>query len=240
MKDSDIKDEHLKIYEGLYSGAIYELHLWECDMEKNGAEPSDEEILTEMRETGRVECAPYRHTVAYFPTLERAQEDLCMFHECAWESDVDLDVAIICQRVAYWPMPPECYFKEWTYEWGARLADETLVRNFNKEEYPFLGRPQEMIHHAVGDIVMVVRDPDNVHWGIVCALPPTPEEVKDRRLPLDWSDDCYVVLTADTGYASHEHVLAHRVVRPHKTPPAKVRGLLREGLRKAREEDKTK
>lgn len=98
-------------------------------------------------------------------------------------------------------MQPNDYIKEWTYVHGL-LLDESIVRNYDEDENPFIGRPQEMIRFKKGDIVMI-PDMNNGHWGIVCETPVTPEYIKgvnerieretgikgNKYSNMDWSDD---------------------------------------------------
>lgn len=225
------EEGRIKVCEGWYSGSVYEMETWiRCD--KN--EPSDEDIVAEMHEQGFVSCANYERHVGYYPTRQRAEETLDELHESCWEQDHDLDFAVIRQKVMYVQMAPTDYIKEWTYGWDTKHTpiDETLVRNYDLDRNPFMGRPKEMIRHKVDDIVIVYNDGE-AYWGIVCALPPTPEEVKENpERTLDYSDDCYTIITSDTGLNSHEHVPSHRVMKADwLRPPKRVVELLKEALK---------
>lgn len=221
----------IKVCEGVYSGSIYEMETWvRRDKEDKR---SDEEIIEEMKELGYVTCAYYERRVGYYPSRQRAEQTLDEMHESCWESDLNLDFAVIRQKVSHIQMDPTDYIKEWSYGWDVshKPMVETLVRNFDIEHNHFMGRPREMTRHKVGDIVVVFHGCD-AHWGIVCALPPTPEEVsKKPNFPFDYSDDCYTVITSNTGYNSHEHVPSHYVADiSWLFPPQKVVELLKEGL----------
>lgn len=121
------------------------------------------------------------------------------------------------------------------------------MRNYCKEENPFLGRPKDKIRFNHGDIVMA-PDAYSAHWGIVYEVPPTEDQVSKnhnkieketgtRDYGLDWSDDNYIILTSDVGAASHEHILAHRVLpAPLRAIPEFVERKLKEGLCKVDEE----
>lgn len=232
-------EEKIKVCTGVYSGCIYEMETWVRRDEEYMH--SDEDIVMEMEEQGYVACANYERMIGLYPTRERAEQTLEELHEYCWESDLSLDFAIIRQKVTHIQMNPADYIKEWSYKWGGVKNDETLVRNFDLEHNPFLGRPKEMIHHHVGDIVSVFHGHD-VHWGIICALPPTPEDVnkKQPNIPFDYSDDCYIVITANTGYDSHEHVPSHYVANTGLFPPKKVVEMLKEGLYRLYDKDKCK
>jgi hypothetical protein len=114
-------------------------------------------------------------------------------------------------------MPPGTYIKEWTYE-HALLADESLVRNYAERDYPFLGRPQEMIQHSEGDIVVAV-EADHAFWGVVGGLPP----IYDGHEHGDWSDDQYLVWSAP---GHHHHIRAHHVLCPWSPVPSFITPLL--------------
>ncbi len=229
---SFIIDGKTKVFNGRYSGAIYELCIWEKPSEES--EPSDEDIITEMRENGCVVCANYDFSTGFYNTRERAEQALGEWSEWCFDVGVSIDFALIRQRVSYCQMNPSDYVKEWSYNKFLKAVDETLVRNYALKENPFLGRPEEMIRLKIGDIVKVFCR-DSAYWGIVYALPFTPKEVsKKKDFPFDYTDDCYIILTDNTGYDSHEHVPSHRVIKPYPTEaPLKVRELLEEGLAKA-------
>lgn len=227
------RDGSVKVYEGMYSGSIYEMETWTRREEEDTR--SDEEIVNEMKEMGYVTCANYERRVGYYPTRQRAEQTLDEMHDWYWEVELNLDFAVIRQKVSHMQMAPTDYIKEWSYGWGVnhKPMDETLALNFDLKHNPFTGRPKEMIHHKVGDIVAVYHGLD-AYWGIVCALPPTPEEVsKKPNFPFDYSDDCYTVITSNTGYNSHKHVPSHYVANTNWLfPPKKVVELLKEGLKK--------
>ena len=231
----DNKDGSVKVYEGVYSGSIYEMETWVRSNREDRR--SDDEIVTEMQELGYVTCAGYERRIGYYQTRERAEQTLDEMHDSCWESDLNLDFAVIRQKVSHMQMRPNDFIKEWLYGWGVnhKPVDETLVRNFDLKHNPFTGRPKEMIHHKVGDIVVVYNNNERyAYWGIVCALPPTPEEVSKRsEYHFDYNDDCYTIITTNTGYNSHKHVPSHYVANTSWLfPPGKVVELLKEGLAK--------
>lgn len=234
-EQSHDRDGSVKVYEGVYSGSIYEMETWVRSNKEDRR--SDEEIVTEMQELGYVTCAGYEHRIGYYPTRERAEQTLDEMHDSCWESNLSLDFAVIRQKVSHMQMRPNDFIKEWSYGWDVRHKpmDETLVRNFNLKHNPFTGRPKEMIHHKVGDIVAVYNNNERyAYWGIVCALPPTPEDVRERDgSHFDYHDDCYTIITTNTGYNSHKHVPSHYVANTSWLfPPKKVVELLKEGLAK--------
>ena len=230
--DSFIIDGSIKVCNGVYSGSIYELCIWEKPDEES--EQSDEDIMTEMRENGYVVCTNYDFSTGFYDKRESAEQALDEWFDWCCDKGTSIDFALIRQRVNYCQMYPTDYVKEWSYNSFLRVVDETLVRNYNPKENPFFGRPEEMIRLKIGDVVKVFSR-DNAYWGIVCALPFTPKEASERKnFPFDYTDDCYVVLTDNTGYDSHEHVPSHRVIKAHSGEvPKKVRELLEEGLAKA-------
>ena len=81
---------------------------------------------------------------------------------------------------------------------------------------------------------MKVADGEITYWAVIYGLPPTPElvsknfdyvavsgrrflnkEEMEAKSVLDYSDDCYTVLT---NYECHEHILAHRVINAFSIP----------------------
>ena len=93
------------------------------------------------------------------------------------------------------------------------------MRNYAERDYPFLGRPEEMIQHGEGDIV-VAMEGDHVFWGVVGGLPP----VYDGQEHGDWSDDQYLIWSAP---GHHHHIRAHRVLCPWSVIPSFITPLLR-------------
>ena len=226
---------------GIYSSTIFEMEVWSLF---NDNEYTDQEYQEQLDSCGRMDCGLNNELTGLFPTQERALLSLEMMNDDTFASDRDLYFAFIRERAMCCMMNASDYLKEWTY-YNCHLLDESLVRNYCEEENPFLGRSKDKIRFSHGDIVMV-PDAYRAHWGIVCEVPPTDEQVekindrveRDTRgfkfCGLDWSDDNYILLTSDKGFASHEHILAHHVLpAPQCGVPAFVVKKLNEGLRKA-------
>jgi hypothetical protein len=236
------KHESKLIKTGIYSSTIFEMDVW---LLCNDNVYTDREYQEQLDSDGRMDCEMSKELTGLFPTRERALSDLEMMSDDPFAADKELYCAFVRERAMYCMMNASDYLKEWTYNY-CLLLDESLVRNYCEEENPFLGRPKDKIRFSHGDIVMV-PDAYSAHWGIVWEVPPTEEQVRkihdkmeketgtsDYRL--DWSDDSYIILTSDVGAASHEHVLAHRVLpAPLHAIPAFVERKLKEGLRKADE-----
>lgn len=238
MNHRDTKPNVL-IHKGLYSSTIYEMEVWSL---ANDREYTDEEYEEQLKYNGYLDCGLRRESVGLFPTKERALEHLKMMHEGTFAKDRELCCAFIREKAMSCMMQPDDYIKEWTYVDGL-LLDESLVRNFAEQEYPFCGRPKEMIRFKRGDIVMI-PDIYNGHWGIVWGTPVTPEYIKEinKRFErkfrdigkeysrMDWSDDQYIILTNGEDYmVSHEHILAHHVL-PAWSVPEYVRKVMEEGV----------
>lgn len=238
--------ETIHPYNYMTSSCCYEMELWVYD---RNYEYTEEEIKRGLCSTHGIEVPAYRSSTGIYRTKDDALMFLKMISDDYYEKDdEDILLAYIRQKPINVQMGADAYLKEWTYvnEW---LHDESIVRNYDVNNNRFFGRPKEMIRHKVGDIVIVV-DGNNAHWGIVYALPPTPEEAKlknDRALTkghvyedrsmLDYSDDSYIILISDGCYlASHQHIQAHHVIPSLNIEvPDIVRKVLEEGLKKAKD-----
>lgn len=109
-EQSHDRDGSVKVCEGVYSGSIYEMETWvRRDKEDKR---SDEEIIEETKELGYVTCAYYERRVGYYPSRLRAEQTLDEMHESCWESDLNLDFAVIRQKVSHIQMDPTDYIKE--------------------------------------------------------------------------------------------------------------------------------
>ena len=235
------KHENKLIKTGLYSSTIFEMEVWSLSDDNVY---TDREYQEQLDSDGLMDCGMNKELTGLFPTREQALSELEMMSEDPFAPDRDLYCAFVRERAMCCMMNASDYLKEWTYNY-CLLLDESLVRNYCEEENPFLGRSKDKIRFRHGDIVMV-PDAYSAHWGIVCEVPPTEEQVekihdKEKRTGtrgygLDWSDDNYIILTSDEGAASHEHILAHRVLpAPLRAIPAFVESKLKEGLCKADE-----
>ena len=202
----------LQVYPHIYSQPYYELEAW---MVTN---PMDEENALRCFETeGAIPCNVRKSLVGVFPTKEDAiirMEELCE------DEGAHFPYFFLRQKPLCMTMPIGTYIKEWTFE-HALLADESLVRNYAERDYPFLGRPQEMIQHSEGDIVVAV-EADHAFWGVVGGLPP----VCDGQEHGDWSDDQYLIWSAPE---HHHHIRAHHVLHPWSPVPSFITPLF-EGI----------
>lgn len=241
------EDGYKLICPGIYSSTLFEMEVWSM---YNDFMYTDEEYQEQLDNDGRMDCGLNKEKTGLFPTREMALDDLDMMTDDSYDVDRELYFCFIRERAMCCMMYAADYLKEWTYCHGL-LFDESLVRNYCEDEFPFLGRPQEMINFHHGDIVMIPDTYDG-HWGIVCEVPPTIERVKAHNervekehgkqvanlCSLGWSDDSYVILTSDEGYVSHEHIPAHHVLpTPLCGVPAFVEKKLKEGLHKVDEEN---
>ena len=140
-----------------------------------------------------------------YHTKERALEEIDMFLDIVHDTEeyLDLPIFLLREKSLCITLKPHSYIKEWTYD-GKFLIDESLVRNYALQDYPFMGRPKEMIRHKVGDIVMVVEDGCSF-WGVVASVPRT----YDGKPHGDYSDDQYTIYTSA---GCHSHCLAHHVL----------------------------
>lgn len=231
-------------YDNIATTCCYEMEIWGYAMQQ---EYTEEDIKEDISQYGKIRLRSYHNSSSIYRSKEDALEFLEMIYDDYYEDDEeDILVVYIRQKTINLQMPVNSYLKEWTYD-GFYLQDESIVRNCDPEENKFFGRPKEMIRHKIGDIVIVAEGND-AHWGIVYALPPTPDYVKnlnDNALAkghvyengsmLDYSDDCYIILTNDGDYMqSHEHILAHHIVSEWGIRvPENVENLLRVGLKKA-------
>lgn len=220
MKHNDYS-EIVHPYAWVTTSCYYEMEIWVYNPKE---ESSDDDMQDDLNHYGVIKFSAWRDSVGIYRTKEEALEYLNMISEDPLPDGNDILVVYIRQKPVGIQMDPHACLKEWTYVDGV-LHDETIVRNYDLDNNRFYGRPQEMIRHKVGDIV-VVAEGGNAHWGIVCSLPPTPEEVKkvnDRSIAkgrinegdslLDYSDDCYIILLLDEKYkVSHEHIQANRII----------------------------
>lgn len=244
MKHSET-NKSVMIRPGLYSSTIFEMEIWTLEEEN---ELTGEDYRDQLAIYSRMDCGLHNAGCGLFSSKERALDGLEMMYDDAYDANRDLYCAFIRERAMYCIMQPCEYLKEWTYVHGL-LHDESIVRNYDEINNPFVGRPKEMVRYKRGDIVMI---PDGYlgHWGIVWGTPVTPEYIKEvndqiesetgtpgnKFSIMDWSDDCYCILTNGDGFeGGHEHISAHHVL-PALNVPDFVRNTLEEGLQKAMEE----
>lgn len=240
MNHRDSKEAVL-IRTGLYSTTIYEMEIWTL---ANELDYTDEDYKEQLEHSGCMNCRLQRESVGLFSTKESALEHLEMISEEPFDEYREIYCAFIREKAMNCMMNPCDYIKEWTYVNG-HLIDESLVRNYDEDENPFHGRPEEMIRFKEGDIVMT---PDGYggHWGIVRGIPITPDFIKevndrieretgvrgDKFSMMDWSDDQYTITTTSEGFdGGHEHILAHHVLLAEHVPEF-VRKTLEEGLKR--------
>lgn len=242
MKHRDTT-ESVEIRKGMFSSTIFEMELWTLS---NDLHFSDEEYQEQLQYNGIMSCGLQLDSTGLFPTKEEALDTL----EMCYDDPSDNYLAFIREKAMYCMMPSWHYLKEWTYI-NNILHDESIVRNYDEYDYPFFGRPKEMVHFKQGDIVMVPEG-NGGHWGIVYAPPLSKERIMQANMAInerieamtgercerfsvaDYSDDSYVILTCNKDYiASHEHVLAHHVL-PALQVSGFVRNILEEGLQKAK------
>lgn len=229
--------ETVLIRSGIYSTTIYEMEVWTL---ADNPDFTDEEFKEQLENYGWMNCGLCRDSVGLFPTKESALEHLDMMYDDPYDNNRELYCAFIREKAMHCMMQPNDYIKEWTYVKG-HIIDESLVRNYAEDENPFFGRPKEMVRFQRGDIVMI-PDGYSGHWGIVWDTPISSEYIKetndrieretgargDKYSGMDWTDDQYTILTDNEG--SHEHILAHYVLRASHVPEY-VRKTLEEGLR---------
>jgi len=199
----------LQVYPHIYSQPYYELEAWiETD-------PLDREDALRCFETeGCIPCNVQKNLVGVFTAKEDA---ICSMEELCEDEGEHFPFFLLRQKPLCMMMPAGTYVKEWTFV-HALLEDESLVRNYAENDYIFLGRPKEMIHHSEGDIVVVVED-NRAFWGVVGGLPP----VYDGQGHGDWSDDQYLVWSAP---GHHHHIRAHHVLHPWSSIPSFITTLL--------------
>ena len=206
----------IEVFPSVYSEPYYELEAWtkleETDMEDAKDQLEDQ---GEIDANYRIDCVSVCHT------KERALEEMDMFLDIVYETEEYLDrpIFLLREKPLCSMMEPHSYIKEWTYV-GSLLEDESLVRNYALQSYPFMGRPKEMIRHKVGDIVMVVEGGCSF-WGVVASVPRT----YDGKPHGDYSDDQYTVYTSA---GCHSQCLAHHVL--DEFAPECVEELLRAEL----------
>ena len=87
-----------------------------------------------------------------------------------------------------------------SYDPSGKLLEECL-HDYNLVN-KFEGRNKADIHFNIGDIVEALYG-ERIEFGIVAALPPTPE---DGFKTLDALDDSYLILPLVTDYDDHIHV----------------------------------
>lgn len=241
MKRQEEK-ETIQVHQSVYSSPIYELEVWGRFLDN---EYTAEDYKIELEYYGELSSRMFCMGVGLYPTHERALQAIHMLYDDPIEGQ-ELTAMFIRQKPLCCLLQRVEYIKEWSYQHGY-LVDESIVRNYDERYYTFYGRPEGMIHHKVGDIVQYYYG-DGLYWGIIDAVPPTIEYVKElydriaaeegeslHRVPmLGWSDDSYRILISNK-LESHEHIPAHHVFEPFEPVPDFVRELLTESFRKANE-----
>lgn len=191
----------IEVFPCVYSAPYYELEAWtkmgETDME---------DALNQLENQGEIDANYRIDCVGVFHTKERALQKIEEFLDGMRDREgyVGLPIFFLREKPLCSMLEPHSYIKEWTYV-GARLIDESLVRNYALQDYPFMGRPKEMIRHKVGDIVMAVEGGCSF-WGVVASVPRT----YDGKPHGDYSDDQYTIYTSTD---CHSHCLAHHVLK---------------------------
>ena len=171
-------EQSILVFPYCYSQPYYELEAW---VKTKGIEKED--AMQWLERHGYIPCNMALDRIGIFPTKERAEstmEELCDTLE-------NYPCRFIREKPLYMMMPPDKYIKEWSYRYS-RLEDVSLVRNYAEKDYPFLGRPEGMIRHKIGDVVQVVEG-QQAFWGVVGGIPP----IYDGQNHGDWTDDCYSI-----------------------------------------------
>ena len=177
MKHRDF-DDTIQVCTGLYSRPYYELEAWieTKELKKN-------DVMKWMQSHGHIPCNVALDRIGVFQTKEEAES--CMSE--LLDTMENYPCCFIREKPLCVLMSPDKYIKEWSYK-HSLLEDESLVRNYAEHEYPFWGRPKEMIRFNVGDIVQVVDDRQSF-WGVVRETPP----IFDGKKHGDWTDDQYTI-----------------------------------------------
>ena len=206
----------IEVFPCVYSSPYYELEAWTKLRETN-----KEDALEQLKNQGKIDANYRIDFVDMYHTKERALEEIDMFLDIVHDTEeyLDLPIFLLREKPLCITLKPHSYIKEWTYD-GKFLIDESLVRNYALQDYPFMGRPKEMIRHKVGDIVMVVEGGCSF-WGVVASVPRT----YDGKPHGDYSDDQYTVYTSA---GCHSQCLAHHVL--DEFAPECVEELLRAEL----------
>ena len=216
----------------IHTDSCYELELWQRDDIKE-MDYTKESVKEELESQGRIFANDSFFSIGLYPNKQRALEAMGEEFETAYDNGIHIPFCFLRQIPAHVQMDGRGeYVQESLYE-GCLLKDVSLVRNFNTDYYKFQGRPEEKIRFKVGDIVKVA-DGAITYWAVIYGLPPTPElvsknfdyvavsgrrflnkEEMEAKSVLDYSDDCYTVLT---NYECHQHILAHRVINAFSIP----------------------
>lgn len=206
----------IEAFPNVYSEPYYELEAW-----TKVGETDREDALNQLEDQGEIDANYRIDCVGVFHTKERALEEIEEFLDIVHDTEeyVGLPIFLLREKPLCSMLEPYSYIKEWTYV-GSRLIDESLVRNYGLWNYPFMGRPKEMIRHKVGDIVMVVEG-NYAFWGVVAGVPRT----YDGKPHGDYSDDQYTIYTSNN---CHSHCLAHHVLEA--SVPEYIEELLRAEL----------
>lgn len=217
MKRRETNNNSIEVFPSYHSAPYYELEWWT----KIG-ESSKEEAQKELENLGYIDANYRIDKIGVFETKERAlsrlRECLDIVYEMEEEDYFGPPYFFLREKPMYVMMDPHDYIKEWTYLYSF-LEDESLVRNYCTSDYPFMGRPKEMIRHKVGDIVMVLEG-NNSFWGVVYGVP----RIYDGKPHGDYSDDQYTIYTSA---GVHYHCLAHHVLSSGLYAPEYVEELLR-------------
>ena len=192
----------IEVFPNVYSEPYYELEAWT----KLG-ETNKEDALEQLKDQGKIDANYRINCVGMYHTKERALQEIEEFLDFVCDTEEDywgIPIFFLREKPLCSMLEPHSYIKEWTYV-GSLLEDESLVRNYALQDYPFMGRPKEMIRHKVGDIVMVVEG-NYSFWGVVASVPRT----YDGKPHGDYSDDQYTIYTSTD---CHCHCLAHHVLK---------------------------
>lgn len=174
-------EQSIQVYPHCYSKPYYELEVW-----VKTEELKKEDAMQCLQQYGYLPCNISLDCIGTYPTKEQAEDDM----ETLYDTMRDYPCCFIREKPLCVMMSPGTYIKEWAYEHNL-LKDESLVRNYAENDYPFLGRPKGMIKHDIGDIVQAVDD-RQAFWGVIGGLPP----VYDGQNHGDWTDDQYTVWLA--------------------------------------------
>lgn len=216
----------------IHTGSYYELELWQRDDIKD-IDYTPKSVKEELESQGLILANDRFLSIGSYPNKQRALEAMGEESETAYDNGIHIPFCFLRQIPAHVQMNSRGeYVQESLYE-GCLLKDVSLARNFGTDYYKFQGRPEEKTRFKVGDIVKVA-DGEITYWAVIYDLPPTPERVRKifdnvvasgRRFlnkeemkaksVLDYSDDCYTVLT---NYECHEHILAHTVINAYSIP----------------------
>lgn len=208
MKQKKTKNT-IQVFPHIYSLPYYELESWK----KVNDVQTQEDVLLDLQEIGEIR-APY--TCKNIGVFTTKQDALWQIEELLDTENNLCEYFFLREKPLHTMMYDGDYLKEWLY-WKTALVDESLVRNYDLHNNPFMGRPKEMIRHKIGDIVIVFGHRDS-HWGVIASTPC----IYDGQPHGDYSDDQYKILTQPVLPQSrnywHEHILSHRIIQPTYIP----------------------